>query len=87
MEVKMIELGRKVKDIVTGFEGIATARCKYLNGCAQIQVTPKAKKDGSLSDSKWFDEPILQYIGISQIGLGNQDIGGPVVNPPPGNND
>ena len=31
-----IKLGIKVRDKVTGFEGIATARIKYLNGCNTV---------------------------------------------------
>lgn len=31
----MIILGRKVRDKVTGFEGIVTGRATYLTGCDQ----------------------------------------------------
>ncbi len=40
----MIKLGDKVRDKVTGYEGIATSRTEFLNGCTQIEVTPKIKK-------------------------------------------
>ena len=40
----MIELGDKVRDKVTGYEGIATSKTEFLNGCTQIEVTPKIKK-------------------------------------------
>jgi len=43
----MFKLGEKVRCKVTGFEGIATSRTEYLNGCVQYHVTPRAKKDGS----------------------------------------
>jgi hypothetical protein len=58
----MIELGREVKEIITGFVGIATARCKYLTGCVHIEVTPqKLKKDGETLDSRWIDESRLKH--------------------------
>jgi len=58
----MIELGAEVTDMITGFRGVATARAKYLTGCARIQVTPKVKKDGSLAVAEWFDEPMLRVV-------------------------
>lgn len=40
----MIELGDKVRDKVTGYEGIATSKTEFLNGCIQVEVTPKIKR-------------------------------------------
>lgn len=40
----MFKLGEKLRDRVTGFEGIATSRTEYLNGCVQYVLTPKIKK-------------------------------------------
>ena len=42
--MKEIKLGDKVRDRVTGYEGIATSKTEFLNGCIQIEVTPKLKK-------------------------------------------
>ncbi len=39
-----IKLGDKVRDKVSGYEGIATSRTEFLNGCFQIEVTAKLKK-------------------------------------------
>lgn len=47
-------LGFKVKDKVTGFEGVAASVCFDLYGCVQIAVTPAAK-DGKLEDGRYFD--------------------------------
>ena len=55
----MVELGQKVKDSITGFEGIATGKCIYLNGCIQIQVRPIELRDGRMIDSEWIDEQRL----------------------------
>ena len=36
-------LGRTVRDIVTGFEGICTAAIEWMYGCTQYNVKPKAE--------------------------------------------
>ena len=48
MEKNEIKLGDKVKDKVTGLEGIATCRTEFLNGCIQIELTPRIKKGESI---------------------------------------
>ena len=59
-EESMINLGDTVKDSISGFTGIATARSKFLHGCIRIFVEPnKLTKDGTTIDGKWFDEPQL----------------------------
>lgn len=55
-------LGKKVRDQVTGFEGIATAKLIFLYGCSQYGVTPEVK-DGKLDDSHYFDEGRLEVVG------------------------
>ncbi len=59
----MIELGMSVKDRVTGFKGIVTARVEYLNGCVQYLVKPKVNKEGKFMDSEWIDNQQLQVTG------------------------
>lgn len=52
----MVKLGDKVKDSVTGFSGVATARTVYWNGCISILVlSPKLSPEGKEVDL-WFDE-------------------------------
>jgi len=60
----MIELGQKVRDVVTGFTGIAVAKIEYLNGCLQIMVRPKmvAPKKGDQQV-----RPEGAYIDIEQL--------------------
>lgn len=60
---KKIELGDKVKDKITDFEGIAIARIKFLNGCEQIQVQPKGlTKEGGQKESEFIDIQQLEKI-------------------------
>lgn len=35
-----VELGGLVKDVVTGFEGIATGKSTWLTGCDQFLLSP-----------------------------------------------
>ncbi len=52
----MENFGKKAKDKVTGLEGIITAKCFYMYGCAQYGITPPVDKDGKRRDMAWFDE-------------------------------
>ena len=61
---KKIELGSKVKDIVSGFVGIAIVRLEYLNGCVRYTVQAKQNKE---------DDVLTMDIDIEQlevIGMG-----------------
>jgi hypothetical protein len=77
-----IQLGNKVRCIVTGLTGIATSRVEYLNGCEQICVTPSVKNDG---------EPKHYYVDVNQLEVVGKGIavqpkrtGGPQSNAPRG---
>lgn len=56
-----IKLGYQVKEIITGFEGVVTARCEYLHSNTRIQVTSKTLQDGK-PVVEWFDEDSLQIV-------------------------
>jgi hypothetical protein len=62
------KLGSKLRDTVTGFEGIATAKITYLNGCIQYCVKPKVTK--AKSDTM----PEGQYIDAQQLELVDKGI-------------
>lgn len=66
----MIELGSKVRDIVTGFTGVTTARTEYITGCVQYSVVPKGQNsDGTLKESYWFDEIRLKVLAKPEISI------------------
>lgn len=52
-------LGDKVKDAVSGFEGIAIAKYSYLQGCDRICVQPPINAEGKLPSAETFDKPQL----------------------------
>lgn len=59
----MIELGRVVKDIVTGFEGVAVARSTWLFGCVRVGIEPRTLQDkGKAPDAIWVDEQRVEYV-------------------------
>lgn len=58
----MIQLGSKVRDRVTGFEGVVVVRSEYLNKCIRCGVQGLELKDGLPSDAVYFDEEQLEVI-------------------------
>lgn len=72
----MVTLGMKVKDMVTGFTGIAVSSHFYLNGCTRVTVQPEIDKDGKLPGTATFDEPQLVTVGTKKI-KGENTTGGP----------
>ena len=63
----MITLGDEVKDIVSGFKGIAVVRHTYLQGCDRISVQPLIDQVGSLLDAESFDEPQLKILKVGKV--------------------
>lgn len=56
------ELGDEVRDIVTGFNGIAVARTIWLCGCDRITIQPRLDKDGMVPEPLVFDEPQIKVV-------------------------
>lgn len=53
-------LGFEVRDVVTGFTGIATTIGFDLFGCVQVIVSPEGiDEKGELKKSSWFDHKRL----------------------------
>lgn len=61
-------LGKKVKDIVTDFEGIAIGHVQYLTGCDQILVVPKAQ-DGKAAEGHWYDVNRIEITDANKLSL------------------
>jgi len=70
----MFKLGDKVKDSITGFDGVAVGRAEYLYGCVRVLVESSELKDGQPIDC-WFDEQRL-------TDKSNAKAGGPQSTPP-----
>lgn len=66
---RTISLGSKVRDRVTGFEGIATTRSSHISGCDTYWVTPGLTKEGKPGDSQAFDVNRLDVLKTGAIEL------------------
>jgi hypothetical protein len=79
-----IELGDRVKDKISGFEGVATGIADYISGCRQIAVSPKVSADNKLEDGRWFDDDRLDVMEKQAVTLKDRKRdGGPQSNPAP----
>jgi hypothetical protein len=57
-------LGKKVKDIITGFTGIATSKLEFLTGCTQIGISPPVKKgEPTIPDTVYVDISRVEVLG------------------------
>ena len=54
--MRSVWLGKRVRDTISGFEGIATGHCLYMQGCDQVGITPTELKDGKPIPSMYFDD-------------------------------
>lgn len=65
----MLKNGDKARDIITGFEGIVTAECKYLTGCEQILLNPGRlqAESGAPVESCWFDIDRLELVEVDAV--------------------
>ncbi len=75
-----IKMGSTVKDKVTGFTGIVTARCEFISGCLQYCVLPKSGKDGKYPDHQYFDEERLIVVKKPLV-MARRSTGGPQPSP------
>jgi len=60
-------LGSKMRDKITGFEGVCTGEAKYINGCVQMCLAPPIDKDGKKVEPEWFDSQRLEIIGDGPV--------------------
>lgn len=73
----MFKLGEKLRCKITGFEGIATSRTVYLNGCVQYCILPKTKKASiEYPEGIGLDEENLQRVSAG-ITIKPRKAGGP----------
>ena len=63
----MILLGQKVKDKVSGFEGIVLVITEAIGCCKQIGIQGPLDKDGMPSKVVYIDEPQLEVVDAKQI--------------------
>lgn len=57
-----IKVGERVKDILSGFEGIVGSKTTHLNGCVFCIVVPQVKETALLNDA-----PSGSYIAVERL--------------------
>lgn len=65
----MIKLGDKVRDRISGYEGIATGKFEYINGCVRWGVQAKVDKEGKMPDTMVIDEGQLEVVKKAAVKL------------------
>lgn len=60
-------LGLKVRDRVSGMEGIVTSVGFDLYGCVQVILNPGIDKDGKLADQVWLDIARLEVLDKTPV--------------------
>jgi hypothetical protein len=82
----MIKLGQRARDTITGFEGIATSRVEYLNGCIQYCIRPTQLEKGEMIESQYIDEGQLEIVKEEKdIDIIPKPVGGEMANTPKSN--
>ena len=64
----MIQLGAKVQDQITGYEGIAVCRTEYLYGCVRVGVEAQTLQGGKPAETQYFDEQRLDVCSTAPTG-------------------
>lgn len=61
--------GDKVKDRMTGFQGLVIARVDFITGCNRYTVQPEKLDAGKVADSVTFDEPLLELVTANKFAV------------------
>lgn len=70
-----IELGKRYRDAISGWEGVATARYEYMNGCVRYELAAH-DKDGK-PEAFVFDEQQIVECATSEPVEATARAGGP----------
>jgi len=60
-------MGRKVKDKVSGQEGVVTSVSFDLYGCVQYLLNPGIDKDGNQIQNWWMDEKRIVFLSKEPV--------------------
>lgn len=71
-----MNLGKTMKDKITGFKGVVVAHCEYLTGCNQTLLVPPVDDKGAKVESQWFDDQRLEALEAPVVTLDNGETPG-----------
>ncbi len=60
--MERIEFGSKVRDTITGFEGIVRSYNEWDNGCVKYAVQGRVKDNGKSPEFEWIDAQQLEIL-------------------------
>lgn len=69
------ECGDRIRDIITGYEGVCIGRIEYISGCNQLLLQPKAGPDKE-PQSHWFDVERVELVDKAQVTVKTRRTGG-----------
>ena len=81
----IFDFGDRIRDKITGFEGIVAAKSEYFNGCKRYGVQGlKLKEDGTVTELEWFDAQQVELLKARAVSLDvpKKAPGGPMPVPP-----
>lgn len=78
MSIFKFNLEDKVKDSITGFEGIVTARTEFKNGCIRYGIQCQKLKDGKPLEPEHFDEEDIELVKSKPAPKKEKRPGGPM---------
>lgn len=66
-----INLGSEVRDLVTGFRGLAVSRIDHLFAASEVKIQPKQlNDDGRPAEPVWFEEARIEVLAQKEIPYG-----------------
>ncbi len=78
-------LGSVIRDKVTGFQGVASSRTEWLDGCIRYGITSQNLHDGKPISEQWFDiqriEAVQEQSPMAEDEGPKEVTGGPHENP------
>lgn len=74
-----IELGSRVRDTHTGFEGIAVAVTHWEHGCSRYGIQPTNLDKGKMREIEWVDEQRVEVVEALKDAKAPRKVGGPPV--------
>jgi hypothetical protein len=65
----VIQLGDRVRDMVTGLEGVTTSKTEWLNGCIRwgIEYLRVTKEGAKIIERETFDEEQLEVVKVAAV--------------------
>lgn len=85
-----MKLGDRIRERITGFEGICFGKTEYLTGCRHVCISPESCDDkGKPKEAEWFDENRCEVVVEAAIAVHatgpDTGTGGPIACLPPTN--